>query len=208
MKRRYFFFRHGRSEANEDGKIASRISGRRRDPGLTKQGVIQVRQAAQKLRMSDELRDVAIVSSPFRRATETSVELSRVFATEHQVDWRIRERDFGIYESMSDEHYEAVWENDRDNLRSDHFLVEPVVSVVLRVSQLLIELDEEPADRPVILVSHGDVISICWSYFAGLDLALHREFGAIETGTAREIVFSPAIEIDNYRHKHFLSKLQ
>lgn len=190
MNRRYFFLRHGRSQANEAGTIASRISEGRIDPSLTDEGRRQIIQSTLKFKSMYEFRAVEIVASPFKRTTETAALAGEILGCNFNVDWRLRERDFGIFDGMGDENYRIVWDADRKGRRSDEYLVEPISNVILRVESLLEDLEKSFTENPVLLCSHGDVISISLTHFSNKDIRDHRNFASLNTGDIRELVFS------------------
>lgn len=183
--------RHGRSVANEQGRIASSMATAGHDFGLTDAGRSQVRAS-----LSEALpwlrRPVAIVSSPLLRARETAAIAGEVFEAGVRVDHRLIERGFGDLELGSDDRYASVWELDRRDPTHRTWEVESVVDVWARLSQLLDELRDHPPARAapgssVLLVSHGDVASALLCGAQGEPLSRHREVGALATGELRAI---------------------
>lgn len=189
MRRRYFLLRHGRSEANDAGMIASRLSPAQPDAGLTEEGRHQVRRSAIRFRREFASQAIEIVASPFRRAVETAEIAADVLDCGFTRDGRLKERDFGALEGLSDDHYHIVWDADRRGEASDAYLVEPIESVISRLSNLIEELEASDSDAAVLLCSHGDIISIALTYFAGRDPRLHRDYGALANAEVRELLF-------------------
>jgi broad specificity phosphatase PhoE len=93
------FARHGESEANLRHEIANRDS----TYGLTASGRRQAASLAESLRPGSVSR---ILSSPSRRAVETSEILARSLAVPIELAEALREFDCGVYEGRS---HEAAW---------------------------------------------------------------------------------------------------
>lgn len=180
--------RHGQSAGNVRGRISSRITTNMFDPPLTEIGQKEVTKSALKFFNNTNLSDFFLISSPFRRTRQTAEIVSSIISCKYEIDWRLRERDFGIFDRMSDKNYDLVWKNDKAGLLSDQFLVEPIQNVLDRIRSLVSEIIEHPSNSGIILFTHGDVASIALTGFAGEDLSHHRQFGALETAEIRLLV--------------------
>jgi broad specificity phosphatase PhoE len=96
---KFYFVRHGESEAN-----TRRVISNRESPfGLTDLGKKQANSLAGKLK---DIPFSAIFSSPVRRARETADLLSQSLRQPYQVTEALREYDCGILEDKSDD---ASW---------------------------------------------------------------------------------------------------
>ena len=124
--------RHGESEANVAEIVSCSPDTACIQHGLTRKGIEQVQAAGEVLRQQvDEVTDIVIVSSDFRRTNETSSTLTHTLGISetHPVsttggegarnsaagvasDIRLRERDFGRFEGGRSVHYNDVWELD------------------------------------------------------------------------------------------------
>lgn len=195
--------RHGRSEANERGLIASTLENAGEAFGLTPEGRTQVRASIEQARPHVS-EPISILSSPLLRARETAdIAAELLGATEARsglpgadvlVDSRLIERGFGDLELQPDARYEAVWEVDRRDPTHRTWNVESVADVWSRLRSLTDELRDEGAAGTIILVTHGDVAStlICGS--SGAPLTRHREIGGLGTGEIRAVDWPPAEE--------------
>jgi glucosyl-3-phosphoglycerate phosphatase len=199
----YSVMRHGQSKANAGGIIVSRVendaSG---DYGLTEPGREQVRAAA----LSCPLRsrfglsclppagsppaEALIFSSDFARAAQTA-EIMRVHLGVPDVvlATALRERCFGDWEGTPTANYRAVWAADEAGYADDG--VEPVGSVLDRVTAFILDLEREHSGRDILLVSHGDTLQILQAGFARIDPARHRHLPHLETAEVRRLRLVP-----------------
>jgi len=152
---------------------------------------------------------VAIYTSDFTRARETAA----IFTSELTAagiplyspnkaieDVRLRERYFGSWNGGGDEHYQDVWNLDKDDPNHTEWGVESVNSVVMRTSQTVLDIEdalsrdvggEEEEDGTVwkvIFVAHGDVLQIAQTAFKKVDGRVHRSLDHLETASLREFV--------------------
>lgn len=179
----YVLLRHGHSEANQQGLIASTPAHAAHAFGLTPGGRRQVEDSVTTARDRGILvGNCRIVSSPLRRARETAAMASALLGASVAIDARLVERGFGTLELGSDHQYPRVWE--RDLLDPDHqeWGVESVRSVAQRTALLLLELDAAAVGGRFLLCTHGDVASVMLAMVAGAPLGEHRQVGALGTG--------------------------
>jgi len=179
LKNKYYALRHGQSLANVAKIISSDPSISTVQHGLSNLGKEQVSTSAQSFTQTymnecqDRYKGVAIFSSDFTRARETADIFAKTLldaniplfhnGVKHEV--RLRERFFGDFNGKSDEHYQDVWEVDCTDPDHTEFGCESVNSVLVRMSQLILDIDNEinvVDDKPqkVILVAHGDVLQV------------------------------------------------
>jgi probable phosphoglycerate mutase len=189
MRRSFFLLRHGESAANVAGQISSRVINHVFDPPLTEVGRKAVQASVTKFLADNSIDRMEIISSPFLRARQTAEIAAGILCAGYRIDWRLRERDFGIYDRLSDKNYSTVWKNDEAGKASDEHLVEPAKSVLRRVSELIDELNASNSVDPVLLCTHGDVASIAIAGLSGQDLAMHRRIGALSTAEIRRLEF-------------------
>jgi len=196
MPRPLLILRHGRSVANEQGRIASALANAEHDFGLTEEGRSQV--LASLTEAPPTIRSAVVVSSPLLRARETAEIAADLLGASVRVDHRLVERGFGELELASDERYESVWELDRRDPTHRTWGVESVVDVWARLQRLLGDLRHDPDiaavdGASILLVTHGDVAStlICGS--RGEPLDRHREVGALTTGELRAMDWPPVV---------------
>lgn len=187
----YFLLRHGQSEANVQGLIASSPTAAYEGYGLTEVGRAQVRTSLIAALDAGTLpRDCQVVSSPLLRARESAAVAAEVLGTTVRVDPRLAERGFGEFELLSDEHYERVWTVDRTDPSHESWGVESTTSILSRVTALLRELHESDNAGTFLLCTHGDVASVTLCATQGLSLSQHREVGAMGNGEVRRLASS------------------
>lgn len=186
LTKRWFVLRHGRSEANEKGIVASQLANAENAFGLIDSGraevEISVREAASQLHEHAPLR---IFMSPFLRTCETAAIAGEILGVTPEVDGRLRERDFGEFELLSDDHYEQVWKVDPVDPTRLPGGAETVYEVAGRTSDLILEAESDPDFSTGLLVTHCDVAMILSSVFQELDPRHHRSLDPIKTGEIR-----------------------
>ncbi|MDB4889912.1 MAG: histidine phosphatase family protein [Gemmatimonadetes bacterium] len=184
----FYLLRHGQSEANVQGLIASSPAAAYEGFGLTDVGRSQVRTSLlAALDAGIVPRDCHVVSSPLLRARESAAVAADVLGTTVRIDPRLAERGFGQFELGSDEHYERVWQKDRADPAHESWGVESTTSILERVTTLLRELHESDDTGTFLLCTHGDVASVMLCATQGLSLSQHREVGAMGNGEVRRL---------------------
>lgn len=196
---RHLLLRHGQSEANVRGLIASSFAAARESLGLTPTGREQVRRHVSEARAAGTWPQDArlyIVSSPLLRARESAAIAAEVLGVGVRVDDRLRERGFGELELTSDANYEQVWSADRLDPTHEQWGVESAASILRRVTELLTELESSDASGTFVLCTHGDVASVLLCASSGVALSQHREVGALGNGELRVVrsVRAPEVE--------------
>lgn len=115
-------------------------------------------------------------------------------------DEALRERHFGGFELQSHDHYKTVWVEDARDVawrappaaasegegEGKQQEGESVVDVARRLRGLFAELEAKYSDKNILLVSHGDTLSIATAVAKGGGLGRHREH-AQETGELRKL---------------------
>ncbi|PWQ99899.1 histidine phosphatase family protein [Leucothrix pacifica] len=188
LNNRYFIIRHGQSLANQQGLIVSTPENGVNGYGLSDHGKAQVKNSLSQCR---SISDVScIISSDFKRAYETAqIALDYLQGTVADIvlEEALRERNFGDFELSKSGHYQAVW--DADALDSTHtqYQVESAASVMSRVSQLILTLEERYTGQSILLVSHGDTLQILQIAFGKQPASTHRQLAPLETAEIREL---------------------
>ena len=150
-----FVARHGQTVWNAQNKVCGIT-----DVELTDAGREQAKELARTL-VGKNI-DV-ILSSPLKRAIETSKIVSDICNAPVEIDERLREQDYGIYEGV-DRKEEAFLNNKR------HFAYkypngESMMQVAYRVYGLIDEIKCKYKDKNVLIISHGGVCRIINTYF-------------------------------------------
>lgn len=184
----FCLLRHGQSEANVMGLIASSPAAAAEGFGLTDVGRMQVRAAViAALDAGLVPRDCHVVSSPLLRARESAAIAADVLGATVRIDPRLAERGFGEFELSTDDHYEQVWTRDRADPAHESWGVESTKSILMRVTALLRELHASDTTGTFLLCTHGDVASVLVCATQGLSLSQHREVGAMGNGEVRRL---------------------
>lgn len=185
LQNTYFAMRHGQSEANVAGIIAS-------DPaiGCNKYGLTDIgkQQATQSVQNTVELKsEVRIIGSDFLRTKETAEIAYRLLQTKHPIQYstQLRERFFGELNGLGDHHYQDVWTLDKANANHRKYGVESANQVVARASTLITQLEEQFTGETFLLVAHGDVLQLLQTWFNNVPASQHRELPHLATAEIR-----------------------
>jgi len=194
LTKQWFVLRHGRSEANEAGIVASQLANAENAYGLTGSGREEVKDSVQGA--EDDLGKTPplhILMSPFLRTRQTAEIAGGFLSVSPHVEPRLIERDFGDYELLSDDHYQNVWEVDPTDPDNVPGRAESVYQVEDRVCDLIIEVERDPDIGTCLLVTHCDVAMILTCAFHNLDPRHHRTLDPIRTGEVRRLVRSGVV---------------
>jgi broad specificity phosphatase PhoE len=124
-----------------------------------------------------------VYTSPFSRTVETALQAaSHLEVGFKDTRWakapELAERYFGEYDLKSCNHYEDVWAQDaKDPSIQPPGGGESVDDVVERLKAFIDSIEEQRRGFTILLVSHGDALSILAAYLLGEDLRKHREHG-------------------------------
>jgi probable phosphoglycerate mutase len=188
---RFLVLRHGQSEANVQGLIASAPAVAVTRFGLTEEGRAQVRRSVRAAVDAGVVpAGCRLVSSPLRRARESAEVAAAELGVPFTVDDRLRERAFGELDLGPDTAYDGVWANDREDPGHVRWGVESVQALQARVLGLLRELSQGPMSGPVLLCTHGDVASVLICSALGGSLCDHRLVGTMGNAEVRPLARS------------------
>ena len=193
LRNKYVAVRHGESEANIAHLISSNPEIGTKTHGLSSNGRTQVVENTKLFLQNNPLNNSpVIISSDFSRAFETANILASNLPNKPnvQLDKRLRERFFGIYDNTSDENYDLIWKNDEENpTKNLDDQVEPVESVRERTTALIKELEDKYENVTIFLVSHGDSIQILQTAFQRLPNANQQRYlKHLERGEFRPLI--------------------
>ncbi|MGI9242457.1 MAG: histidine phosphatase family protein [Verrucomicrobiales bacterium] len=188
LNKKWFVLRHGRSEANESGIIASRLANAENAFGLTEVGRAEVAASvrAEAVKLLEEP-PLILLASPFLRTRQTAEIAGEFLGLAPEIDPRLCERDFGEFELMSDEHYQEVWTADPETPTAVPGRAETVYEVVERAADLVLEVEKIPGIKTCLLVTHCDVAMILSCAFQNVDPRHHRTLDPIKTGEVRRL---------------------
>ncbi|KAL4519048.1 hypothetical protein Ndes2526B_g00153 [Nannochloris sp. 'desiccata'] len=188
LKNTYFLLRHGHSNANaQDVIISSMDEGCDPKWGLSDLGRQQADASGEALvETLDGSFDpdrFLVYTSPFSRTVETALQAGRHLEVGFKDSrWakapELAERYFGEYDQKSTSHYNDVWVNDeKDTAIKPAGGGESVEDVVRRVKAFIDSIEERRRGFTILIVSHGDALSILAAVLLGTDLKKHREHG-------------------------------
>ncbi len=174
LRNTYYVLRHGESESNVlDIAVGDPKNGCTAFP-LTKHGRMQVRIAAEKSHLPD---NTIILHSPFLRTTQTAqIAAETLGTTDLKLCNDLRERFLGDFELKNHawQHYEAMWEADLQNPDHHEQGVESVHEILDRMTRCVAECEQRYDGCAVLLVSHGDPISILQAAMEGVLPSRHH----------------------------------
>ena len=169
---RFFVTRHGETDWNVLNKVCGRT-----EVELTEKGRMQAAELAD--RLADKEIDV-IISSPMKRAWETSRIIAERCKVQIVIDDRLIEQDYGIYEGV-DRKNEGFLGNKR-NFAFRYPGGESMMQVAYRTYGLLDELRVRFEGRNVLIVCHGGVCRVINTYFRDMT---NEEFFMYSMGNCR-----------------------
>ena len=143
----FYFIRHGETVWNVENKICGET-----DIELTQRGHEQAIETGKKILKQGITADV-ILASPLIRAKETARHISEITGIPMEIEPRLKEQNFGIYESTprnGEEFHEA-----KKDMASRFGTGESMLHLAQRIYNLLDDI--KASDREVILVAHNGI---------------------------------------------------
>lgn len=186
LRNRFWILRHGQSEANIKGLIASSPNLAISKFGLTTIGHEQVVRSIEQ-RREQMIGIDRIFTSDFRRARETAEVAAKLLNVPITEAVPLRERCFGEWEGQSDANYEDVWSADAEDAAHEQWGVESVSAVAYRMSQFIQSVDQSSINRTYLIVSHGDPLQILLTAANSRNLRLHRQMDPLKTAELRPL---------------------
>ena len=164
--------RHGHSRPNQKELIISDpILGVLPENGLTELGQTQAAEAANEAPFDA---DCLIYSSDFSRAHETAEIVRKTIGADAvHLTAALRERYFGELYKQHKSVYDTVWQNDQIDPMHTYKNVEAVTAVAERMQTTVSALDTQHVGRTILLVSHGDPLSILQAALWGETIGSH-----------------------------------
>lgn len=206
LKSHYVAIRHGESVPSAKGQVCSTLAcGTNSKNTLTLKGRQEVVENTKKFIVSNRsmvLRymkagRLLIVTSPFSRTKETArlvaqtlqEQLGKEVSARHrqvpiEIEPELRERFFGAYEGqLNSAHlYETVWNLDKQDENNTAKGVESPKQVQQRALKLIEKLEASQAhqEKMVLVVSHGDFLTILQTAFLKKSASLHRDISHVK----------------------------
>lgn len=168
--------RHGETAWN----VENRVSGRTDIP-LTQRGLEQARALAENARGKGiEI----ILASPLLRARQTAQAVSDAIGVPVEIDERLIELDFGIFEGGS--RFDPDFQYTRAQMPTRYPGGESAFDLAHRVYSLLEDVKGKYDGRTVLLVCHGGVCRMVRSYFEDLT---NEEYGSYHAPNAQLVEY-------------------
>ncbi|MBQ8580017.1 MAG: histidine phosphatase family protein [Oscillospiraceae bacterium] len=152
---RLFVARHGQTTWNAQDRVLGRT-----DLPLTEEGLRQAFVLAQK---TAELQLDMIITSPMLRARQTAAAVGETTGLPVQVDQRLIEQDYGIFEGVS--RFDEGFLANKRQFAVRYPGGESMMDVAYRTYSLIEELKQKYPDKNILLVCHGGVCRLIRTYF-------------------------------------------
>lgn len=155
----FYFVRHGETVWNVENKICGAT-----DIELTERGHQQAIETGRKILDMGIHADI-ILTSPLVRAKETARHISEITGIPMEVEPRVIEQNFGIWESTprdGKEFHEA-----KKDMACRFGKGESMLQMAQRIYNLLDDI--KAGDKEVILVAHNGIVRIVESYFRDMN---------------------------------------
>lgn len=150
-----YIARHGETAWNREFRVCGRT-----DLELTERGIEQAHLLAQEV---EKYNITHIISSPLKRALQTSEVVSEKTGIPVTVDDRLIEQDYGSFEGVSGKD-EGFLEN-KKKFAYRYPGGESMMMVAARVYPLIDEIKIRYQDKNVLLICHGGVCRVINTYF-------------------------------------------
>ena len=174
-----YFTRHGQTIWNVENKICGAT-----DIALTELGHQQAEELGRKI-LAEGIQIDEILASPLVRAAETARHVSEVTGIPMRIEERLREQNFGRYESTPRNGEEFA--RAKGNFINSFDGGETMLHLAQRIYNLLDELKED--GRDFILVAHNGIARVVQSYFYEMTNEEYASFG-IKNCEVREYRFT------------------
>lgn len=167
----YFYFaRHGQTVWN----VADKICGAT-DIELTELGHQQAEELGKEI-LRQGIHIDEILYSPLVRAAETARHVSEMIQVPMREEPRLKEQNFGIYESTSPRNREAFTKA-KMRFIYDYDGGETMLHLAQRIYNLLDEIKAESEDKVYLLVAHNGISRVIESYFRNMENEEFARFG-------------------------------
>lgn len=153
-----FVARHGQTIWNKENKVCGIT-----DVELTEFGKEQAKSLAYQVQ---ENQISLIISSPLKRAIETSNIVAEVCNIPIEIDERLIEQNYGIYEGV-DRKNDAFLNNKRC-FAFKYPKGESMMQLAYRIYGFLDEIKYKYKDKNILIISHGGVCRVINSYFSDM----------------------------------------
>ena len=165
----FYFARHGQTVLNVENKICGAT-----DIELTEKGHQQARELGEKI-LEENVHIDEIICSPLIRAENTARHISEVTGIPMRVEPRLKEQNFGKYESTprNGEEFQHAKTCFADSYEGG----ESMIRFCQRIYNLLDDIKKESDGKVYLLVAHNGVARAVQSYFTDMTNEEFARFG-------------------------------
>ena len=151
----FYFVRHGETIWNVENKICGAT-----DIALTPRGHEQAIATGKKI-LEQGIKADVILTSPLSRAYDTAKHISDITGVPVEVEPRLTEQNFGIYESTPRDG--AVFHEAKKDMANRFTTGESMLQLAQRIYNLIDDVKAD--DRVCILVAHNGIVRMVETYF-------------------------------------------
>ncbi len=162
-----YFVRHGETFWNVENKICGST-----DIGLTEKGHMQAEETGRNI-LDQNIHADEILCSPLSRAKDTAMHISEITGIPLREEPRLREQNFGKWESTPRDG--AEFRKEKEMFCSHYDGGESMMQMAQRIYNLLDEIKED--DKTYILVAHNGIARVIQSYFFDMTNEEYAAFG-------------------------------
>ena len=163
-----YLVRHGQDQDN-----ANKILNGRRDTPLTKKGLEQAQELAEKIKETG-ISFSALYSSPLKRAYKTASTITNALGLKNPIELQdLIERDFGVMTGKPVDSIKKLCSPDIIQADVICYFLSPQFSetfpqLIVRATKLLGELKNNHQDGNVLMVTHGDIGKMIYAAYYNL----------------------------------------
>jgi broad specificity phosphatase PhoE len=171
LNNKYYILRHGEAVSNIKGFVSSWPE--KSENPLTEAGVEQAKQVAKKI-LSENI-DL-IFSSDILRAKQTAQIIAGQLKKEVKFDERLREIDFGIFNSKPIADFVGHFANKEKRIKEKAPHGESYEDILKRIESFLENIEKTYSNKKILIVSHQAPLFILEGIFLGYSLEESVEF--------------------------------
>ena len=177
MAKYFYFTRHGQTVWNVENKICGAT-----DIALTDLGHQQAAELGERI-LKEGIKIDEILYSPLMRAADTAKHISEVTGIPAREELRLKEQNFGKYESTP--------RNGEEFKRAKQDFVcryeggESMLQLCQRIYNLLDDIKKESEEKTYILVAHNGIARVVQSYFTDMTNEEYAAWGVKNCAVVR-----------------------
>lgn len=164
-----YFVRHGQSIWNVENKICGAT-----DIALTELGHKQAIETGKRF-LEQKIQADEILYSPLIRAAQTAGHISEITGIPARAEERLREQNFGKYESTARDGRE--FQEAKKQFVCRYEGGESMLHLAQRIYNLLDDIKKEAGEKTYILVAHNGIARVVRSYFYEMTNEEYANFG-------------------------------